>query len=483
MRTSLTMGVSLLLFMGIANLVGAQQPPANSPSYTMYSAIPRVPGIKTLIDFNDYDAIITAAKGYTNQRYTEAQAAAAAAVGLEVGMPVEGFSIDPDGDLDKHSMRQLTKVGNLFASRDAARDGDAYASAISGGDPDAKPDYSKLPKDRFGAVEYTISQEDMKLDSWLVDLNSSAATIPNRRHSYAKGVKSFDGSKTYLGVRVHFPTHRHNANVRIAPQYNLPAFDARGYPINYGIFDPQSDDKGIFDAAAPTHEAVKGAVRKIEAIGQDASKASQISYAGVVHNVADIKKIAVRVSGRNYNNGLAIRLRDHNQEVSEYFLGYLNFPGWRTMEWVNPNYIPAEDVEPFRLPLYPTEIPYIAFDSFVIYRNGSEIGGDFVTAFEWVKLDYDLAVPPAQLDVETPDFINIDDDGYWYILRDRNAAETRALMKRFSEQVDLRRQQLGRSIRQAEGVSPVENDALQARKEYEAGRAGAAAPAPAPGAR
>lgn len=505
------MGLSLALTVLAANValgVGATPQPAAGAAgaagtsdrpYTLYSAIPRVPGIKTLIDFNDYNDIIANAKGYVNVRYLPDGGGAAPAgggaaatgggipgipgdrnaveararqTGSELGMPVLGYVLDPKNadnkeEADIRTMRQLTTVSNLFASSDPARAQDAYAQYLNprpaaaaggaAGAAPAAPDYSTLPKDRFGGIVYTLSQEDIILDKWQVELNSSAATIPNRRNSYAKTITNFSGDRDYLGVRVRFPNHDHNANARVAPAYPVPAFDARGYPVNYGFFDPEAQTNPFEGATgAPTHTQVDAARTQLEDLAGNPALSSQISYAGVLHNVSDIREIVVRVAGRNYRNGVAIRLSNQNYETSEYFLGYLDFVGWRTLRWVNPNYLPANEMEPFRLPLYPTEIPYISFDSFVIYRNGDELGGDFVTYFDWVKVDYDLAVPATQLDIQIPDFIDIDDDSWWHIIRDRNAARVGDMMREFSRQVDLRRQQLGRSTRHSEGEAPVE---------------------------
>jgi hypothetical protein len=371
-------------------------------------------------------------------------------------------------------MRNVVSVGALFADPDPSRVGDAYSRTLNPGG-NAVVDYAQLPKDRFGGVVYTLSKEDVEIDNWVVELNSSAATIPARRNSYCKTVTDFNRVQEYLGVRIHFPNHRHNAHARVAPAYPIPAYDAKGFPINYSFFDPQGTNPFQGDAA-PTHKAVSDARAANEDVAGNASVASEINYAGVLHNVSDMREIVVRISGRNYRNGVAIRLRDQNMETEEYFLGYTDFIGWRTLRWINPNYLPADEMEPFRLPLYPSEIPYIAFDSFIFYRDGTELGGDYVAYVDYVKLDYDLAVPGTQLEVSVPGFIDIDDESWWMILRDRNSARTEMMMRKFSEAIDLRRQQLGRSARHSEGLAPVEGtQGLQSLNEVRGARAGGAA--------
>lgn len=497
MRTRLSMGMTLALFLAAGLMTpqalsavtetaggGGAAAVGDDRTYTLYSAIPRVAGIKTLIDFNDYDNIMKDVKGYVNVRYSIEGGPgddAAARVGYEPGMPVIGWTLDPphsDGGVnaDRHLMRQLTVMGNLFADVDPARQRDAYASAIAPSTTGTAATTAAaaetaaagpLPKDRFGGVVYTISKEDMMLDAWVVELNSSANTIPNRRHSYAKTVTSHNGDREYLGVRVRFPTHDHNAHARIAPAYPIPAYDSRGFPINYGFFDPQGVNPFSGDAA-PTYQAVSEARSQIEDLVGNADVASKVSYGGMLHNTGDVREIVARVAGRNYRNGLAVRLRNQNMQTTEYFLGYMDFLGWRTLRWVNPNYLPAELMEPFRLPLYPSEIPFTAFDSFIVYRNGEEIGGDFVAYFDYIKMDYDLAVPASQLEIGFQDFIDIDDDSWWYVIRDRNQERTRQMMQRFSEEIDLRRQNLGRLTRHSEGFAPTEQTGFTALNEHNA---------------
>ena len=106
------------------------------------------------------------------------------------------------------------------------------------------------------------------------------------------------------------------------------------------------------------------------------------------------------------------------------FLGYLDFDGWRPRQWINPNYVSDVKQRDLRkTPLYPETMPSIKFDSFTIYRQGSQIGGDFVTYIKDVQMVYDLAVLEAKRD--------INDEAIWGILQKRRdakrAAETRRL--------------------------------------------------------
>jgi hypothetical protein len=325
----------------------------------------------------------------------------------------------------------------------------------------------QFAKNEFGAPVYTITVEDLKLNNWLVELNSSANVIENRRFSYAMEVKSFknfypdypsalsedgrytadtaDGSRTrlddatgyyapgeplyrkYLGVRVHFPSHTYNAYAVVRPPYNLPVFDVAGKQLIISYEGPVDKDN------PPKMEMAGGGT----IIANDQLIPTKN---GVLHNVGTIKYIKARVSGRNFHNGFAIRLRDQNEEVTEYFLGYLDYPGWRTLIWKNPNYItavPQRDI--FRIPLYPQERPYRIFDSVVFYRNGNDLGGDFVSYVWDIMVDYDLAVSPDEYEA-----IDINDDYYWKILRDINVSRMMQNSGRFAERLNLIKQEYAR---------------------------------------
>ncbi len=352
----------------------------------------------------------------------------------------------------------------------------------------------QFPKDEFGAAVYTVTVEDMRLDNWVVELNSSADTVENRRYSYAMEVKSFknmfpnvitqlqgryytntdDFSRTmlvdggtpkdgyyvpegaeggfapaprkYLGVRIHFPEHKYNAFAVIRAPYNFPVFDVAGkkliieYQAREGDFYNMNYQEGEAGAAPTGDETAGGLTRVGQIIANDQLIPTQN---GVLHNVGQIKYIKARVSGRDFHNGFALRLRDQDQNVTEYFLGYLDFRGWRWVIWRNPNYIPVvSQREIFRIPLYPMERPYRVFDSFVVYRNGNDIGGDFVLYIWDVLVDYDLAISPDEYEA-----IDINDDYYWKVLRDAYIRRGQLEDAKFADRLELEKQEYARMRR------------------------------------
>jgi hypothetical protein len=112
-------------------------------------------------------------------------------------------------------------------------------------------------------------------------------------------------------------------------------------------------------------------------------------------------------------------------------MGYLNFDGWKTLSWNNPQYIADVRNRELRVfPLYPKSVPFVKFDGFIITRDAATEGGDFVTYFKDVKIQYDRAV----LDVGT----DIDDESVWGIIQNKEDARKAAESKRFGAMQVLR---------------------------------------------
>ncbi len=325
--------------------------------------------------------------------------------------------------IDFTQFEERVQAAGVYPDKDPIRDKKLADLDVSAGSKEVDPNTL--------APAYEIQASDLFYNRWLVQLNSSANSIFNRRWSYAKranikggkeykadqgevpadlkAIRSNIGKGKYvLGVRIHFPKHRHNAYARISPPYELRAYTDKGRIVS-------RDEKGKF--------------------------------IGVLDNVGTIKKITLDVSGRNYRNGVAVRLKDQFDNVSEHFMGYTYFINWRRMTWKNPNYITSVDHrELFRVPLYPREVPYKKFDSIIIYRPGQEIGGDFVVYFRKIDMWFDFAVPP-----ELMEDVDIFDETEWGILTRRAQARRDIERKKLREKVELMRYE---SIRMKENAEP-----------------------------
>ena len=82
--------------------------------------------------------------------------------------------------------------------------------------------------------------------------------------------------------------------------------------------------------------------------------------------------------------------------------------------WINPNFTENVFAKTLsRTPLYPRDIPYLVFDSIVIYRQGDQIGGDFVTYVANIEIEYTPYVVDSDL------LEDIDDEEIWQIITER----------------------------------------------------------------
>ena len=255
-------------------------------------------------------------------------------------------------------------------------------------------DFSKFP----GAMSEGIDElkVDMGISNWAVKLAPSSASAENRILSFAKPVESRQMQGDVIGVRVHFPTAPFNSWAKIIPPFEIPFYE--------------------------------------DAEGEEAGEGNKFVNKGVLRNVGTIKSLSTRVTGRNFPHGFSISLQNEQETEREMFLGYLDFDGWRTLTWENPNYLTdVKQRDLRRKPLYPETMPSIKFSHFTIYRHGSRIGGDFVTYIKDVQMVYDLAVLETERD--------INDEAAWGILQARRDAKRAAEIRRLGILQVLRHQE------------------------------------------
>jgi hypothetical protein len=400
-------------------------------------------GLKLLIDFDVYQLAINKMKGYVVARYGVDSASFTvngkqiddtklAQEGIMKGQPI----IFNDGRYAVKKDGYIYKNDDLLRNPQPGESIEAYRSRLLQNDP-------TLTRDKHGALEYAVTRDDMHLDKWLVELNSSANTIKNRANSYCKQVvvsypdQGGEKGRKVLGIRIHFPNHNYNAYAKISPPYPFYVYDAAGKELKW-----QDRKDLVTELVSDIKARIPNSETTYIKVDPDTNEERVIFNNGVLYNVGQIKTITSYIAGRNYKNGLAIRLRDNSDEVKEYFLGYMNYSGWRKLAWRNPNYITEVDHrEIFRIPLYPMERPYRVFDSFIIYRSGLEIGGNFVCYIKDVWVDYDLAIAPQE------DVFDIEDDDIWMILRDKNMIENEKERKKFADKIDIRKQEEARMKR------------------------------------
>ena len=267
-------------------------------------------------------------------------------------------------------------------------------------------DYSVSAGATFTEEQKGLMKTSLALPEWEILLNSSAKTVSSLADSkvVAAPVKGeadvpFAG-KNVMGVRIVFPTWNSNANARIVPPFDIPAYE----PL------ADADDNG--ERQEPTEE-------------QKASKKTLFEDGyGVVKNVGTVKAISVTTMGMNYPHALYVVLSDNDNVERRYFMGYLGFDGWKELTWNNPQYISEIRNREIRVyPIYPRGLPFVKFRGFQITRDAAHIGGDFIGYFKDVRVIYDKAILTSDRDIA--------DEDLWGIITKKEDARQNAEMLRF----------------------------------------------------
>lgn len=265
-------------------------------------------------------------------------------------------------------------------------------------------DYSGAAGSSFTDADKATMKTSLAIRNWEIKLNSSANSVYNSGFSYARATKVKDSAQKFkgasvLGVRVMFPTEAYNAYADIVPPFAIPGY---------------------------ADKTTVGADGKFTVAPADLGKGAKFDGYGVVKNVGVIKSISANVFGLNYPETLTVIIKDQNNVTQEYLLGPMAFDGWRVLTWVNPNYITdVRNRELHSYPLYPNSFPLIKLDSFRIYKDSTIAGGDFIGYIKDVSVVYDKAMLVLERD--------IDDEGTWGILQDREAARRNAELKRLGD--------------------------------------------------
>ena len=269
-------------------------------------------------------------------------------------------------------------------------------------------DYSTVAGATFTETQKELMKSSLAHGNWEVVLNASAQNPKAMSVSYAQSAPvsqnaNYFAGESIIGVRVNFPTWNYNASATIKPPFDIPVYEPYA----------QVDDNGVVqDQTAEDKET--GMTRFEEGYG-------------VVRNVGTIKSIAVNAYGMNFPHGLYVLLTNEAGETSRYFMGYLNFDGWKQMVWTNPDYLSEVRAREIRIyPVYPAALPSVAFAGFLITRDAAHDGGDFVGYFKDVKIIYDKAVLDTLRDIEHEDL--------WGIQNAQNAAKRAIEVSRFGDQ-------------------------------------------------
>jgi len=197
-------------------------------------------------------------------------------------------------------------------------------------------DYSIAAGSSYTEEEKAEMKASLAINSWEIDLASSSRNVVTTESSMVRQAIVREGATEFenqgvLGTRVHFPDGPFNSWAMIRPPFEIPAYADRDF---------LQDDGSL---SVPQEESGRGG--KFDGIG-------------VVKNVGVLRSLSMTVYGLNFPQGISVVLQDENNEEHEIFLGYLQFDGWRTLEWRNPNYITeVRNRELQTYPLYPKLAP------------------------------------------------------------------------------------------------------------------------------
>lgn len=284
-------------------------------------------------------------------------------------------------------------------------------------------DYSVAAGATFTDSQKKLMKTSLSLPEWEIQLNSSAKNPQAVGLStvVAAPVKSeadvpFAG-KNVMGVRILFPEWNANANAKIVPPFEIPAYEKLRTVDENG--EKKVDDKG--------NPVVSDADKewKVNKPSGQTKTEFEDGY-GVVKNVGTLKSIAVTTMGMNYPEGLYVMLKDTDGIERRYFMGYLGFDGWKTLTWTNPDYIPEVRTREIRVyPIYPRGLPCVKFTGFQVTRDASQLGGDYIGYFKDVKIIYDKALLTSDRDIA--------DEDLWGIVGKKEADRQNGEMSRFGD--------------------------------------------------
>lgn len=253
-------------------------------------------------------------------------------------------------------------------------------------------DFSQQAGTGFTDEERNAMKTSLAIENWEVDLASSSRSVNNLRKSMTKAVMVNEdaakfGGETVLGVRIHFPEDPFNSFAVVKPPFEIPAYMRKTILQSDGtMIEDDTDLRG-----------------------------SKFDGFGVVKNVGVVKSISVNVYGSNFPNGFGIVLKDQDNREQQIFMNYLDFEGWRTLTWNNPNYVTEiRDREIKKYPLYPRSEPMRKLVGLVFYKDAAQEGGDFITYVKDITITYDRAL------LETARDIN--EEEVWGILKEREEA-------------------------------------------------------------
>ena len=272
--------------------------------------------------------------------------------------------------------------------------------------------YSIAAGATYDQAQRDLMKTSLYVEEWEIELNSSARSVNSLALSQVKAAPVRENAKVpfagqkVMGVRVLFPAVAANSNAVIKPPFDIPAYEPLSTADDTGARQPQTDEE-------------KASGRTLFEADSDDTPAY-----GVVKNVGTIKSIAVTTMGMNFPHKLYVLLGDTDGNHRRYLMGNLEFDGWKTLTWNNPDYISEVRTREIRVfPIYPRGLPFVKFEGFQVARDALHAGDDFIGYFKDVKIIYDKAELTTERDIA--------DEDLWGIVTRKEKARQNAEMTRF----------------------------------------------------
>lgn len=310
---------------------------------------------------------------------------------------------------------------SVFAEENKLIDFNTLVDNNDGENKETMIDFSDVAGTRYTDEEKAQMVTSLYVPNWEVHLTSSSRSVENDSKSFVRAVtvnqeaSRFAGEQV-MGIRVHFPMGNFNGYAFVKPPFQIPAYATSKFV-------------------------------------EDAERGEQYTGYGVLKNVGVVKQVRVWAYGMNYPMGLYVTIRDENEVKQSYFMGYLNFEGWKELIWENPNYISdVRNRAVKREPLYPKSAPSVTIDSIVIYRDAMIEGGDFISYVKDVTVVYDLAI------LEGVD-VDINHEQTWGILEQREEQRRKFELLRLGDQQVLRYLEEGKMHKDSDTPADGEADA------------------------
>lgn len=270
-------------------------------------------------------------------------------------------------------------------------------------------DYSDNAGTSYSDDDKSMMVTSLAMKNWEVVLSSSSRRLYNMATSMTKEVlvestaKKYAGEKV-IGVRVNLPDEAFNSNATIKPPFEIPAYMKKTTMGADGILVVDETDR---------------------------NGDKFIDGYGVVKNVGILESLSLSMYGSNFPQGIEVILKDQNNEERAISLQTMEFDGWKTLTWKNPNYIyEVRNRDVRTIPLYPRATPMVKFMGIRIAKGATQFGGDIIAYFKNITITYDKAVLVVERD--------IDEEAVWGILQEREDSKRSAEFERLGQDQVLR---------------------------------------------